>query len=519
MKFIKYITLLSHLLLSHSQGDVMPIGSSQDDNGCLIGAGYSWCEETNSCIRRWITPCSDNYNDCHDCLKRQRKGENIACPTECDNITPTCQSDDDCGDLYFCRPTNMNSDGPKECVLYSKEGDTCGGYTLPSYESRCNLSLECVNTMGPYIADAPGICMTPCDTGSYRDEYGECNNIKDHIMLPEPLLGGFHCQGCPPSPPCPLPGPNCEYTSPIEDECGCTTECGTINCHPIDPVIPPPRICSEVMCMMYCEFGNQIDENGCNICACNPGPVTDNTCSIPYENCESEYVCPKITEITQCGEGGIQGMTTYQLSLVIKNENIKNIYALFGETAQEGHQMIFPEAYQVQGSFRSNIGGISEDIFSISPNARYDSWLTIGMTDGDIDNQLASIGIDFNKWDLNQPLVIENGAVFVLNSDYDRNELTEIIIAQLTLPNHVSAEASVNVQGKMKHSYDTWNENNIIFTLNTPEKENNNIPLNCNTWFDGCNTCRVNNGVLGACTRMMCFREDTPICLSFETGH
>ena len=112
-------------------------------------------------------------------------------------------------------------------------------------------------------------------------------------MIPEPLLGGVHCQGCPPSPPCPAPGPNCEYIQPNIDDCGCTIGCGNINCHAIDPVMPPPpplpHICSEVMCMMYCEFGNQIDSNGCNICACNSGPINnDDTCPIPYNECENE---------------------------------------------------------------------------------------------------------------------------------------------------------------------------------------------------------------------------------------
>ena len=167
-----------------------PVGGERDDNNCLTGAGYSWCETSQSCIRRWITPCEDNYSDCNDCLKRQRKGENIACPQECDTTTVSCKNDNDCGNLYFCRPTkifqNMNYDGPKECVKYSKEGDSCGGYTLPSYESRCHPSFECVNTMGPMIADAPGRCMRPCDDLSVRDDYGNCNRLLEGpIMIPE----------------------------------------------------------------------------------------------------------------------------------------------------------------------------------------------------------------------------------------------------------------------------------------------------------------------------------------------
>ena len=48
-------------------------------------------------------------------------------------------------------------------------------------------------------------------------------------------------------------------------------------------------------------------------------------------------------------------------------------------------------------------------------------------------------------------------------------------------------------------------ESNYILGGNT-----NEIPINCISWFDGCNTCSVNNGQLGGCTMMMCFQQGTP---------
>jgi len=54
---------------------------------------------------------------------------------------------------------------------------------------------------------------------------------------------------------------------------------------------------------------------------------TINSCIIEKPDCNYEYVCPKITEITDCGEDGIDGFATYQLSLTIKpNKQIKNIF-------------------------------------------------------------------------------------------------------------------------------------------------------------------------------------------------
>ncbi|MDD3498644.1 MAG: hypothetical protein PHH24_04065 [Candidatus Moranbacteria bacterium] len=38
------------------------IGGDKDDHGCLIGAGYSWCEEKQKCLRVWEEECADKEN-------------------------------------------------------------------------------------------------------------------------------------------------------------------------------------------------------------------------------------------------------------------------------------------------------------------------------------------------------------------------------------------------------------------------------------------------------------------------
>ena len=54
--------------------------------------------------------------------------------------------------------------------------------------------------------------------------------------------------------------------------------------------------------------------------------------SIQEQNCEGNtYVCPIVREITHCSTGGIPGYTTYELSLQVINEDVYNIYALFGD--------------------------------------------------------------------------------------------------------------------------------------------------------------------------------------------
>jgi len=86
----------------------------------------------------------------------------------------------------------------------------------------------------------------------------------------------------------------------------------------------------------------------------------------------------------------------------------------------------------------------------------------------------------------------------------------------LTIRNDKSDEMLINVQGKYLNNIQTWTEDKIVFRFNLQ----NGIPNDCTVWYDGCNTCVVNNGVLGGCTRLMCFTEDAPECRTYITsGH
>ena len=346
--------------------------------------------------------------------------------------------------------------------------------------------------------------------------------------------------------------------------------------------IPAIFDCPERECNIFCENGHKKDENGCNICdcnnnsnrllgddnslttecsqlqyavmnqcnsnchvcdfqntisvldqcftndglkasdnLCNPDDIT--SCPIPYNDCDLEYVCPKITEITQCSEGGISGYTTYQLSLIIKNPLVKNIYAIYGDNTPIEYPMSIPGAFQGSSIFNNNIGGIAPELIAINHDALYDSWLTVGITNGDPLNKISTIGIDFNSWDENTPLYITNGAVFVMNPTEITSTNNEYIIAQLTIPNEVITDAIINVQGKLNcnHCDNSWKQYQIHFHLEKPKHVNPNyIPLNCISWYDGCNTCFVLNGQLNGCTRKMCFRQENPHCLEFDrSGH
>jgi hypothetical protein len=481
-KMFKILGLMSLSTQSLSQpvnGDILPvydyhsIGGANDANGCLVSAGYSWCEANSECIRSWITPCEDNYDDCSDCFTKQSQGINIACPIKCNSFG------------QVINPFLPIPPPPPPTMLQN--------------------TVQLLNDqMMPLISDPPMpphpvdplpcpevMCMMYCENGFQQDDAG--------------------CPTC-----------NCDDNMPIlndhaPDKCSMVqtaimNECNS-HCHTCD-------ISTTLIVLNQCvtKDGIQSSEN-----LCDPSQI--DTCPIPYTTCNNNYVCPKVTEITQCSQGGMSGFTTYQLSLIIINPAVQNIYAIYGDDQPVEHPMDIPPAYQGSSIFNSNLGGIDPGIIAINHDATYDSWLTIGLTDGDPRNKLSVVGIDFDSWTETVGIHTTNGAVFVMDPQEVIVQGDEYVVAQLTIPNDESTDVVINAQGelncdKCRHAQ-TWQEKQIVFHLERPQVVNPNvIPDRCLSWFDGCNTCRVSNGNLRECTRMMCFREDNPHCLSFDiTGH
>ncbi|MDD5651163.1 MAG: eight-cysteine-cluster domain-containing protein [Candidatus Nanoarchaeia archaeon] len=53
------ILLILSLLLIAGCSQQKLIGGDKDEHGCLIAAGYSWCEVKQQCIRSWEENCGD----------------------------------------------------------------------------------------------------------------------------------------------------------------------------------------------------------------------------------------------------------------------------------------------------------------------------------------------------------------------------------------------------------------------------------------------------------------------------
>ena len=73
-----------------------------------------------------------------------------------------------------------------------------------------------------------------------------------------------------------------------------------------------------------------------------------------------------------------------------------NIYTIYGDAT---HPMIFPEAYQVEHPFGQEVGGVNPLLFPNKPESEFDSWLTVGETEGNQQVRLLTeIGDDFRRF-------------------------------------------------------------------------------------------------------------------------
>ncbi|XP_033095823.1 uncharacterized protein LOC117100282 [Anneissia japonica] len=172
--------------------------------------------------------------------------------------------------------------------------------TICNVYQRRNKILTCTDGFQP----VDGICI----------DVDEC--ITDPPCPPDTTcvnnVGGYQCifnlePTCPPF-SCLI---FCEHGNQV-DENGCKI-CA---CNP-----PPEPTCPPFSCLIFCEHGNQVDENGCKICACNPPPEPtcppfvclifcehgnqedENGCKICACNPPPEPTCPPFSCLIFCEHG------------------------------------------------------------------------------------------------------------------------------------------------------------------------------------------------------------------------
>lgn len=112
--------------------------------------------------------------------------------------------------------------------------------------------------------------------------------------------------------------------------------------------------------------------------------------------------------------------------------------------------------------YNAHVGGVSPAFIAVEPSAAADSWLTVGITDGDTDGALSQIGIDFDSWTATMGLVSTDGAVFFMNPDGGPSGV--VTVAQLTVPIGSSGVATMGMQGQSTSGAgNPWVKNGVTF--------------------------------------------------------
>ena len=139
----------------------------------------------------------------------------------------------------------------------------------------------------------------------------------------------------------------------------------------------------------------------------------------------------------------VGGMTTVRLTVSLDG-SMSNVYAMAGTQDQI---MSFPAAFQVAAPFGTDIGGVSPAFFPVNADAEFDSWLTIGITDGSTPGAIsASPGLGLGAWSATAGISEDNGAVFYMSPD-DGPGGADIVLAQITSATP-SGTASAQLQGR-----------------------------------------------------------------------
>lgn len=134
-----------------------------------------------------------------------------------------------------------------------------------------------------------------------------------------------------------------------------------------------------------------------------------------------------------------------------------NVYTLYG---QAGAPMQLPSAYQVATPFGVDTGGTNPSFWAIANNAalgfaEYDSWLTVGLTEGDSSAALASIGLDFTAWaESAYGYTCNDCAVFWMSPDSAPSGSTTV--AQITIQSGTTDTIRFGLQGRARNGLHDW---------------------------------------------------------------
>ena len=87
--------------------------------------------------------------------------------------------------------------------------------------------------------------------------------------------------------------------------------------------------------------------------------------------------------------------------------------------------------------------------------AAFDSWLTVGITEGDANNQLGIAGLtqQLKKWNEKTGIDATDGSVFWMdpNKSTAKGQGKPIVLAQLTVPSSYKGSAKMGIIGQVQN--------------------------------------------------------------------
>ena len=244
-------------------------------------------------------PCPEPAYFQSDSCKIHLYADTCGCQTRCPSFdcrNSDCNTDSDCMDTQFCRPLYRQGDPPpvggrrlqtNECIDKLGINGTCGGYTVPEFQTRCLDSLDCVNTMGPMIADAPGQCRERCHPGENRDDYGNCI-VTEQVSIPSNCATWF--DGC----------NTCQVVNGKPKICTLMYCFREIKPYCMNFNIVTDSIQSGEVCYRFCEDNSQAPVNRKNDCPrntiCKSVFNEYATSMIAYDSCDSRaWTCVTVS--------------------------------------------------------------------------------------------------------------------------------------------------------------------------------------------------------------------------------
>ena len=300
----------------HACGYNTPWKSLTAEDHAYLGSRMVCCDDECACgdgtqpVLCFVNPCEFAQCDDGECVPNYCGGCNAEFyDNEGYPVCGSCQGDNDCEENQTC--------DAGYCV--DLPDNPCEDFIAPCDESKdCPDGKSCVfdgcfpSSCGCDPVTGDVICTADCAGGLCLDNPGDaCEDFIAPCQDDKGCPGGMTCsfEGCNPSfcgcdpktglvnctkdcagGVCVNPLALCEEADVKDTEDGCNT-CACINGDWVCTLKPCPEVCEPVACLLFCENGYKVNENGCDICECaekdggqcgagdtKPAPDGCNTC-------------------------------------------------------------------------------------------------------------------------------------------------------------------------------------------------------------------------------------------------